>query len=145
MKKLFNILILSIILSQIIIASPIIAANDPQGGICQICQTAPQSNECQICQQSAAKTNSTVLENPLGNVNSVSQLYGRIIYAFLGLSGAVALVMFILGGFSWMTAGGNDEKVKKGKDTLLWATLGLIIIFSSYAVLKTIFETLNFK
>jgi len=87
----------------------------------------------------------TALENPLGNVTSISQLYGRIIYAFLGLSGAVALIMFILGGFSWMTAGGNEEKVKKGRDTLIWATMGLVIIFSSYAVLRTIFETLNFK
>jgi len=87
----------------------------------------------------------TALENPLGNVTSVSQLYGKIIYAFLGLSGAVALIMFILGGFSWMTAGGNEEKVKKGRDTLIWATMGLVIIFSSYAVLRTIFETLNFQ
>ena len=87
----------------------------------------------------------TSLENPLGSVTSISQLYGRIIYAFLGLSGAVALVMFILGGFSWMTAGGNEEKVKKGRDTLIWASLGLVVIFSSYAVLKTIFETLDFK
>ena len=88
----------------------------------------------------------TALENPLGsNVTSISQLYGRIIYAFLGLSGAVSLVMFILGGFSWMTAGGNEEKVKKGRDTLIWASLGLVVIFSSYAVLKTIFETLDFK
>jgi len=87
----------------------------------------------------------TSLENPLGSVTSISQLYGRIIYAFLGLSGAVALVMFILGGFSWMTAGGNEEKVKKGRDTLIWASLGLVVIFSSYAVLKTIFETLDFS
>ena len=87
----------------------------------------------------------TSLENPLGSVTSISQLYGRIIYAFLGLSGAVSLVMFILGGFSWMTAGGNEEKVKKGRDTLIWASLGLVVIFSSYAVLKTIFETLDFK
>jgi len=86
----------------------------------------------------------TVLQNPLGNVNNVSQLYGRIIYAFLGLSGAVALIMFILGGFSWMTAQGNEEKIKKGRDTLIWAVLGLIVIFSSYAVLRTIFETLTF-
>ena len=86
------------------------------------------------------------LQNPLGkDVTSISQVYGRIIYAFLGMAGAVALIMFIMGGFFWMTAAGNEEKVTKGKQTLLWAVLGLIVIFSSYAILRTIFASLKFN
>jgi len=86
------------------------------------------------------------LDNPLGPTNLGPQdIYGRLIYAFIGVTGAVALSMFILGGFQWMTAGGNPEKIKKGRDTLMWAVLGLLVIFSSYAILRAIFQTLQFS
>lgn len=85
------------------------------------------------------------LDNPLGNNTLGPQdLYGRLIFAFMGITGVVALLMFILGGFQWMTAGGNAEQVKKGRDTLMWAVLGLLVIFSSYVILRAIFKTLQF-
>ena len=89
--------------------------------------------------------NAASLDNPLGDNNlAPQQLYGRIIYAFMGVTGTVALLMFVIGGFQWMTAAGNSEKVKKGRDTLMWAVFGLVVIFSSYAILRTILETLRF-
>ena len=85
----------------------------------------------------------TALANPLGDIKTPTQLIGKIIYAILGLTGAIALVMFIWGGLQWMTAAGSPEKVTKGRDTLMWAVLGLVIIFSSYAVLKAVLGILN--
>jgi len=41
-----------------------------------------------------------------------------------------------LGGLVWMTAAGSNEKVQKGKDILIWATIGLVIIFISYALTR---------
>ena len=35
-----------------------------------------------------------------------------------------------------MTAAGSNEKVQKGKDILIWATVGLVIIFTSYALIR---------
>lgn len=64
------------------------------------------------------------------------QLIGKIINAVLGIVGSLALIMFIYGGFTWMLAAGNAEKVKKGKDIIIWATIGLIVIFSAYALVK---------
>lgn len=88
---------------------------------------------------------STTLDNPLGTgLNSPVDLYARLIFAFMGIAGVIALLMFIIGGFQWMTAAGAADKVKKGKDTLIWAALGLILIFTSYAILRAIFETLKF-
>ena len=54
--------------------------------------------------------------------------------AIMGIVGSLALAMFIYGGFTWMTAAGASERVQKGKDILIWATVGLIVIFSSYAL-----------
>jgi len=84
------------------------------------------------------------LDNPLGKeMGDPITLMGKIIFAVLGLTGAIALVMFIWGGLQWMTAAGNSEKVTKGRDTLMWAVLGLVIIFSSYAILKAVLNVLG--
>ena len=73
------------------------------------------------------------LPNLLGSTD-LPTIVGNIIKAVLGLVGTLALVMFIYGGILWMTSGGSEEQVKKGKDTLVWAILGLAIIFFSYAL-----------
>ncbi len=81
------------------------------------------------------------LPNPL-QTTDVSELAGRIIKAILGLVGVFALVMFIYGGMLWMTSGGSEEKVKRGRDTLVWAMAGLALIFFSYAILEFLFKIL---
>lgn len=83
--------------------------------------------------------NALNINNPL-STDSPQEFIGLIIKAILGLTGSIALIYFIAGGFMWMTAGGNMDKVKHGKDTLIWATLGLLIVFSAYSILNFVFE-----
>lgn len=80
------------------------------------------------------------IPNPMGNVNTPEDLISNIIKTILGVTGSIALLMFIWGGFIWLTSGGNSEKVQKGKNVFIWATAGLLVIFSSYAILKTVFD-----
>ena len=83
----------------------------------------------------SAGTASVSLGNPLGNATPHS-LIGRIIDAILGIIGSLALLMFIFGGITWMTSAGSPEKIKKGRDILIWASIGLAIVFFSYAIVK---------
>ncbi len=82
---------------------------------------------------------SVSLTNPITS-DDIPSLIGNVIKAILSIVGSLALVMFIYGGFTWMLAGGNSEKVKKGKDILTWAAIGLVVIFSSYALVKFVIE-----
>ena len=85
------------------------------------------------------------LPNPLGegeDVNKPQVLIGKIINGALGIVGSLALVMFIYGGFTWMLSGGNAENVTKGKNILIWATIGLVIIFTSYTLVFFVFSNL---
>ena len=79
------------------------------------------------------------LENPL-SVESVPDLINNVIKAILGIVGAVALLYLVLGGLTWLTSQGNPEKVKKGRETLVWAILGLSMIFFSYVILNYVFS-----
>ena len=78
------------------------------------------------------------LDNPLAGagIETPQQLIGRVISAVLGVVGSLALIMFIYGGLVWMTAAGNEKKVMEGRDILMWAAIGLIIIFASYAAVR---------
>ena len=79
------------------------------------------------------------LPNPLGEGNTDPRvIIGNVIKAGLGIIGSLALAVFIFGGFPWVIAAGNDEKIKKGKDMIMWAALGLIVIFLSYALVTFI-------
>lgn len=57
-----------------------------------------------------------------------------IINTILGLLGIVATVLILWAGFLWMTAAGNDEKIGTAKKILQAGIIGLVIIFSAYAI-----------
>jgi len=82
------------------------------------------------------------LANPLG-ITSIPELIGKIIKGALGIVGSLSLIMFIYGGLTWMTSGGSEDKIKKGKQILVWAVCGIIVIFTSYSILKLVFEILE--
>ena len=81
------------------------------------------------------------LDNPL-SVDTPQELIGTVINAALGIIGSIALIMFIYGGFIWLTSSGNEQKVTQGRNILMWAAIGLVIIFLSYALVKFVITDL---
>jgi hypothetical protein len=83
------------------------------------------------------------LYNPLGaDVNSLPKLINNAIKGILGLVGAISLIMIVIGGITWMTSAGNADRVRRGRDTLVWAIMGLIAVFLSYAIISFVFTAL---
>lgn len=97
---------------------------------------------CNVFLDSDSSGSTVKLPNPLTGTNP-QQLIGKVINAILGLVGSIALAMFIWGGFTWMTASGNNEKVQKGKDIIIWAVIGLVVIFSAYALVNFVFTSIG--
>lgn len=65
-----------------------------------------------------------------------------IIRAAMGLLGIVAVVIILIGGFTWMTAGGNEEKVGEAKKWIFSGVIGLAIILSAYALASFVINQL---
>ncbi|MFH1430814.1 MAG: pilin [Candidatus Uhrbacteria bacterium] len=59
------------------------------------------------------------------------------------LIGSLALLMFVIGGFWWLTSGGKADMVKKGKDTIMYAVVGLVIVFSAWVIVNFIIASLT--
>ncbi|MDD5039550.1 MAG: pilin [Patescibacteria group bacterium] len=58
----------------------------------------------------------------------------NIVQWVLGFLGLVAVIMILIGGFQWMTAGGNEEKVASAKKIISAAVIGLIVILLAWAI-----------
>jgi hypothetical protein len=71
---------------------------------------------------------------PSGGGCDIPTIIGNVIRAVLGIVGSLALLMFVYAGIRWMMAGGNQERIKKAKDIMVWTALGLVVIFASYAI-----------
>ena len=61
----------------------------------------------------------------------------------LGVVGSLALLAFIAGGLMFLLSGGNTERVTQGKQIILGAVIGLVIVFASYAIIQFVFTALN--
>ncbi|NQV90815.1 hypothetical protein HQ487_05440 [Candidatus Uhrbacteria bacterium] len=83
------------------------------------------------------------LYNPLGEgVTDIRTVIARIINAILSVTGSIALLMFIYGGFLFLISGGG-ENVKKGKEVMKWAVIGLAVIIGAYMLVSTVVTALE--
>jgi hypothetical protein len=60
-----------------------------------------------------------------GSFNNLLKKAVNIISAIVGV---VAVIMIIVGGFKYITSGGDQQKIASAKSTLLYAIIGLVIV-----------------
>ena len=60
-----------------------------------------------------------------------------------GLAGALYLAYFIYGGFVWMTAGGEAEKVKTAQKVIIRSVTGVTIVLFSYTLLTVLLALMS--
>ncbi len=76
----------------------------------------------------------TAKESGVPTQTNLSQMIGRVIGGLAALMGSLFLGLIIYGGFLYMTAQGNDEKIKRAKNVITGSIIGIIIIFSAYTL-----------
>jgi len=69
-------------------------------------------------------------------------IVGRIINLALTFLGVIAVVIIIIGGFKWMTAGGNEDKVSEAKKLLGAGVIGLVIVLAAWALATFIINSI---
>lgn len=57
-----------------------------------------------------------------------------VIQVLMGFLGVIAVILILVGGFKWMTAGGNDTKVGQAKQLMFAGVAGLLIVLAAFAV-----------
>ncbi len=68
----------------------------------------------------------------------LAQYVGGVYTFLLSIAGMVAGVMMVIGGFQYVTSGGDKTRISAGKQRIVNALTGLVLAFSSYVILYTI-------
>jgi len=66
--------------------------------------------------------------------NRLGSIVASVINGFLALLGIIFIILMLYGGYLWMTAGGNEDKVTTAKNIIKNAIIGLIVILAAYAI-----------
>ncbi len=61
-----------------------------------------------------------------------------IIFWALGIAGSVAVLFLIVGGFLYITAGGDSDRLDKAKATIKNSIIGIVIILLSLVIVFTL-------
>jgi len=78
------------------------------------------------------------IKNPLEGSSSITDVLKKVINWMLGLVGFLALIALIIGGARMIIDFGNEDQVKKAKQTILWAVIGLMVVILSYAIINIV-------
>jgi hypothetical protein len=71
-----------------------------------------------------------------GTTTDLNTMIKSVLNWIFGIIGIVAVVMIIIGGFNMMISAGDPGKVKKGKDTILYGIIGLVISILAFAIVN---------
>lgn len=77
-----------------------------------------------------------ILDNIGGTSGTIEDLVKKVLDWLIGLGALVCVVMIIVGGYGYMTAGGDEQKVKSAQKTLTNAIIGLVICFIAVMIVK---------
>lgn len=73
----------------------------------------------------------------------IPYIIGNTVNVLLGAFGSLFLVLLIWGGFQYMTAQGDEPKVKKAQETLKNAIIGVLIVTASYAIATFVLKSVT--
>ncbi len=81
--------------------------------------------------------------------SSTSNLFGdrslfqRIANTIIFLTGAVAVIMVIIGGLRYVLSSGNPQATAAAKDTIMYAVIGIVVAALAYAIVNFVLVKLS--
>jgi len=67
---------------------------------------------------------------------NIGDIISALIPYIFTIAGLILFIMLIMGGFGFLTSGGNPDKVKAAQGKLTSAVIGFVIIFVSYWLIR---------
>jgi hypothetical protein len=103
--------------------------------------SAPLVAVAQSAAPSQSSGSTVEIPNPIACAD-VNCLVTQVIRYILGVIAIIATIMFIWGGVMMLTSAGNAERVKRAKETLAWASIGIVVIILSWAIIRFVLQGL---
>jgi len=101
------------------------------------------SGENSILSSLISKCGENTLPSECKDITVFVSLAIQIVNYLFGIIGAIALGVFVYGGFQLILSQGNPEKVKGGTGAIINAVIGLVVAFSGYVLVSFLGELIG--
>ena len=123
-----KLIIASVFLGLTVSATGAILTTQPVGA-----QTPEQS----ACEGSGGTWSGSGCSNGTRTVSGTIKNVGNII---VFITGAISVLMIIIGGLRYTTSGGDQGGISSAKNTILYAVIGLIVSVMAYAIVNFVLK-----
>jgi hypothetical protein len=90
----------------------------------------PQIKNSEVCQDQGDP-----IAGPGGLISDITSIVSIV-------AGIVAVVMIMYGGYLYMTAAGDSNKIQEAKKTIMWSFVGLIVIVLARSIIVFVISKL---
>jgi hypothetical protein len=109
---------------------PAVANAQIDSGVCEganlnLSTAPPPGNACTRDSAVSVDANKRVNDNIKLVINVMTLLVG-----------VVAVIMIIIGGFKYITSGGDSSRIASAKDTILFAIIGLVVVVLAQVIVR---------
>ena len=78
--------------------------------------------------------------NDVATLKDLEGVFSNVVSLLIGLGGVIFFIMLIVGGFSYMSAGGDPKVMEGAKKTLTYAVGGMVLLALSLLVFRILEE-----
>jgi len=90
-----------------------------------------------LAQSGTTKTIQKAVGDP-AKLSDLNKVFENVVNVALAFAGIVLFVMLIIGGFRYITAGGDPKGIEGAKKTLTYAIAGIVLVAVSFLILNFI-------
>ncbi|MBD3282264.1 MAG: hypothetical protein GF387_01495 [Candidatus Portnoybacteria bacterium] len=92
----------------------------------------------------ALPVHALVIPNPL-KIDSIEELLAAITEILKLIAIPVATILIVIAGIRYMTAAGNEDKIKGAKKMILYTIIGLAIVLAADFIMDLVKEILQYQ
>ena len=75
---------------------------------------------------------------PVATLSSLEGLFGTVLSVVLRLVGLGTLIMILVGGFKYLTSGGDPKNTEAAQQTITYGIIGLVLAISAWFIINAI-------
>lgn len=94
-------------------------------------------SNCKI--ETSSSSQQSIYKNPLVWNDIIAFIWGAIMYLF-GHAIVLVVLFLLIGAYVLATSGGSPQKIKLGKDIIIWAIIGYVIMLLARGIINFIWD-----
>lgn len=85
-----------------------------------------------------AKELGSLEDTDVATIQSLETLFSNFVQTVVALAGVALFIMFVVAGFTFLFAGGDQKKMEQARGTLTNAVVGLVVVVAAYLIVRII-------